>query len=348
MKKSGTIYFMVSPARFFLQNFSKISSLIWLLFIRGIATMLKLINKTGIPPDFLTKRGYKRGGSELIFHSRSLDNEPDELRFESTGTGICMVFNYGGPVVIRSTESDFRILTRQQNILNLDAGTFELSPDGEKNWLIRLITIPSELFEHILRHFQPEKLDLRIRSFDMMFGQNLHIGDEISHNLHAFHAESVLPESAGVYTYGRLLIFLSLQFSQHVTNNKRKSRQLRRTQEATITSKMYHAEQIIRSDFTGRYTLPDLAKLVGTNECYLKKQFKNVFGMPVRAYQRKIKMAKANDLLLNTTLSIDAISAGLGYLHTTHFTAAYKKYYRYTPGEARSRSVGNVPGRPAE
>ncbi len=311
--------------------------------------MLKLISRPGIPPDFLTMRGHKRGVSELIFHSRNLlDNEPDELRFESTGSGICMVFNYGDPVVIRTSESDFKILTRQQNILNLGAGTFEVSPDGEKNWLIRLIVIPSELFEHILRHFQAEKLDLCRSPFGMMFRQNLHIGDEISHNLHAFHAESVLPESVGVYTYGRLLIFLSLQFSQHVINNKRKSRQLRRSQEATITAKMYHAEQIIRSDFTGRYTLQDLAKLVGTNECYLKKQFKNVFGMPVRAYQRKIKMAKVNDLLLNTTTSIEAISAGLGYLHTTHFTAAYKKYYRLTPGEARSRSAGNIPGLPVD
>ncbi len=310
--------------------------------------MLKLVNKPGIPPDFLMERGHKRGVSELIFHSRGLDNEPDGLRFESTGPGICMIFNYGDPVVISTSESNFKILTRQQNILNLGAGTFELSPDGEKSRLIRLIVIPSELFEHILRHFQTEKLDLNRSPFGMMFGQNLHIGDEISHNLHAFHAESVLPESAGVYTYGRLLIFLSLQFSQHVINNKRKSRQLRRAQETTITSKMYHAEQILRSDLTGRYTLPDLAKLVGTNECYLKKQFKSVFGMPVRAYQRKIKMAKANELLLNTTMSIEAISAGLGYLHTTHFTAAYKKYYRLTPGEARSSPTGNIQSLPLE
>ncbi len=298
--------------------------------------MLKLIGKADVPPGFITKRGHKKEVSELIIRSNGSDNGPADLKFASTGRGICMVFNYGAPAVFKTPGSSFEVLTRQQNILNLDTGTFDISQDDAGNWLIRLVVIHTDLFELLLKHFEPGKLNLCRTPFGMMLRQNLHIGNEISHNLHAFHVDSISPESAPVYTYGRLLIFLSLQFSQHVMADTRKSRQPKRTDEAAFTAKMYRAEQIIRSDLTGRYTLPDLAKLVGTNECYLKREFKNVFGMPVRSYQRKIKMEKARDLLLNTSMSIEAIAARMGYIHTTHFTAAFKKYYQATPGESRN------------
>ncbi len=305
--------------------------------------MLTLINKADIAPDFLTEREHKKGVSEMIFRSHGSGNGPAGLSFACTGPGICMIFNFGAPVVFKTPGRNFGVLTRQQNNLNLDTGTFKISTDDSSNWLIRLIVIHPEVFERLLKHFRPGKPDLCRDPFRMMFRQNLHISDEISHNLHAFHAESISPESAPVYTYGRLLIFLSFQFSHHTMSNARKARQPRRTNEATITAKMYRAEQIIRSDFAERYTLPDLAKLIGTNECYLKREFKNVFGLPVRSYQRKIKMEKARDLLLNTSMSIEAISARMGYVHTTHFTAAYKKYYQVTPGETRSRQGEVVP-----
>lgn len=325
-----------------IQNFPKISPLITHLYYhQGTSIMLKLINKADIPPGFITKRRHKKGVSELIIRSDGSDNGPVGLRFAGTERGICMIFNYGAPVTFKTPGNNFEVLTKQQNILNLDTGLFEISQDDADSWLVRLVMIHSDVFDRLLEHFEPGKPDLCRTPFRMMLRQNLHIGNEISHNLHAFHTESISPESAPVYTYGRLLIFLSLQFSQYVMANTRKSRQAELTNEAAITAKMYRAEQIIRSDLTGRYTLPDLAKLVGTNECYLKREFKNVFGMPVRSYQRKIKMEKARDLLLNTSMSIEAISARMGYVHTTHFTAAYKKYYQATPGESRNGSEEN-------
>lgn len=284
--------------------------------------MLKLIHEPDDPPGFLTTRGHKNGVKELVIHSRTIDTGVEELSFSSTGDGICMMFNYGDPVWVRAPGKSYRLLTRQQNILNLTAGTFHLSPVEANSWLIHFVVLPSQVFEHIMRHFQTEKLKLNRKSFRTLFRQNLPIGDEISHNLHAFHAEGILPESVGVYTYGRLLIFLSLQFSQYAMMTTPKSTELKTRD--SLSTKMYRLEKIVRSDFTGRHTLPDLARLVGTNECYLKRQFKSMFGMPVRAYQQKIRMEKANHLLLNTAMSIEDISTRLGYKHTTHFTASYK------------------------
>lgn len=299
---------------------------------------LTLISELDIPQDILTKRAYKNGVSEMVIHSQG--NNLSQLRFTSTASGICMIFNYGDVISVGPRKKQFRIPTKQQNIFNLKAGSLDLWLKDDKNFLIHLIVIPSELFEHILRHLEPEpeKLKLCREPFMMLFSQNLHIGDEIHHNLHAFHVESILPESIRVYIYARLLIFLSLQFSQHVMLNTAKNEEIKNTESLTMTAKMHRVEQIIRSDLTGRHTLHDLAKLIGTNECYLKKDFKDIFGMPVRAYQRKIKMEKANTLLLNTSKSIEVISAQLGYKHITHFTAAYKKYYQMTPGETRRGS----------
>lgn len=295
--------------------------------------MLKLIHKPENPPGFLINREHKKGVRELVINSQASYTDLEELQFSSTGEGICMMFNYGDPVWVRTAGKSYRLLTRQQNILNLTAGSFHLSPVEANNWLIHFVILPSQVFEHIMRHFQTEKLKLNTKPFRMIFRQNLPISEEISHNLHAFHADGILPESLGVYTYGRLLIFLSLQFSQYATLTTPKNKEMKTRD--TLTSKMYHLEKMVRSDFTGQHTLPDLARLVGTNECYLKREFKSMFGMSVRAYQRKIRMEKANHLLLNTAMSIEEISGQLGYKHTTHFTASYKKHYRVTPGEAR-------------
>jgi AraC-like DNA-binding protein len=102
-----------------------------------------------------------------------------------------------------------------------------------------------------------------------------------------------------------------------------------------IIDKMHLARDIVIGKLNNPVSLPDLAKMVSTNECTLKKEFKNVFGTTVFGYIRDIKMEKAKNLLLNPNLSISEISDIIGYKNPQHFTAAFKKQYGKAPSLLR-------------
>ena len=52
----------------------------------------------------------------------------------------------------------------------------------------------------------------------------------------------------------------------------------------TIIDKIHYAKEIILGKLNSPMHLVDLAKVVGTNECTLKKEFKNIFGTTVFGY----------------------------------------------------------------
>ncbi len=75
-----------------------------------------------------------------------------------------------------------------------------------------------------------------------------------------------------------------------------------------------------------------LARMVGTNETYLKKQFKQLFGTSIAQYSMKVRMEKARELL-KQGVPITKVAGLSGYKHTSHFTNAFKKYFGFTPGQ---------------
>ncbi|WP_074407931.1 MULTISPECIES: helix-turn-helix transcriptional regulator [Aquimarina] len=102
-----------------------------------------------------------------------------------------------------------------------------------------------------------------------------------------------------------------------------------------IIDKMHLARDIVVEKLNNPLSLSDLARMVSTNECTLKKEFKNVFGTTVFGYIRDTKMEKAKSLLLNPNLSINEISDIIGYKNPQHFTTAFKKQYGIAPSLLR-------------
>ncbi len=88
---------------------------------------------------------------------------------------------------------------------------------------------------------------------------------------------------------------------------------------------------ILREEWVAPPTISSLAKRVGTNECYLKKGFRNQTGMSIGEYIRKLRMSKALNLLETGNHSITEIAVAVGYTNPSHFSAAFKKFYGETP-----------------
>lgn len=100
-----------------------------------------------------------------------------------------------------------------------------------------------------------------------------------------------------------------------------------------VIDKMYLARDIILGKLNKPLSLSDLAKMVSTNECTLKKEFKNVFGTTVFGYIRNTKMERAKNMLLYENLSVSEISEIVGYKNPQHFTTAFKKQFGVSPSK---------------
>jgi len=81
-------------------------------------------------------------------------------------------------------------------------------------------------------------------------------------------------------------------------------------------------------------SLPELARLSGTNEFKLKNGFKELFNNSVFGYLNDYKLDRAKEMLLCGT-PIKQIVAELGYSSAQHFSLAFKKKYGTTPGKIK-------------
>ncbi len=84
-------------------------------------------------------------------------------------------------------------------------------------------------------------------------------------------------------------------------------------------------------------TREDLAKLIHVTPSYLSHQFKAETSLTLSAYIAKKRCEKAAELLRGTSLTVQDISAHVGYLDSNYFTKVFKNIYRTTPTDYRSQ-----------
>lgn len=104
-----------------------------------------------------------------------------------------------------------------------------------------------------------------------------------------------------------------------------------------LRDKIHDAKDIILSRYHDMPSLHELALMVGTNECTLKKAFKQEFGTTVFQYLFDFRMNLAARYLLDTDWPVSEIGIRLGYDYQSHFCTAFKRKYGMAPMEFRLR-----------
>lgn len=104
-----------------------------------------------------------------------------------------------------------------------------------------------------------------------------------------------------------------------------------------VIKKVYLVERTIKQNLTYNYTVKEHANAVGLNEHILSLEFKRIFGESISVYSKKIKMEEAAKLLINTQCTIYEIAEYIGYKNATHFSAAFKKFYKKSPLQYRNK-----------
>lgn len=140
-----------------------------------------------------------------------------------------------------------------------------------------------------------------------------------------------------LYTQAKVIELLTLQLVQFEEDTS-ESNALKQSD----IDKMMLVKDLISKDFRESFSLSYLSRVAGTNEQYLKKNFKILFGSTVFNYILACKMEKAKELLLHGEYKIADIAELIGYKHATHFTSAFKKFFGYLPQKIKGKLDGIV------
>lgn len=141
----------------------------------------------------------------------------------------------------------------------------------------------------------------------------------LSRNVNPYFVEGLIVECLVNYYYD--------QFKQTLPDNY------------NICRKIFKARTILSENFKNPPTLHQLAAKVGTNECTLKKVFKQMFSVTVFDYLNDLRMSKAAYYLAENELSINDIATMLGFSSQSHFSTAFRKWKGVSPKEYRDNNI---------
>lgn len=100
-----------------------------------------------------------------------------------------------------------------------------------------------------------------------------------------------------------------------------------------------YVEQVkdfIEMNFAHKFSIEDIARLIGLNRSYLCALFTQTTGMSIQDYLIGYRIDRASQLLLNTDLSIGNIARSVGYVDPLLFSKVFKKVKGRSPKLYRS------------
>ncbi len=86
--------------------------------------------------------------------------------------------------------------------------------------------------------------------------------------------------------------------------------------------------------------LAELAAVVGMNQYRFARAFQATTGDSPHKYIMRLRVARAQDLLAGSRLSLGAIAATVGFSSQSHMTLAFQRNLSITPGRYRSQTAG--------
>ncbi len=97
-------------------------------------------------------------------------------------------------------------------------------------------------------------------------------------------------------------------------------------------------EADMRENYKDNLTLKDFGKKYYVNSAYLGQLFKSKYGMSFKAFLHKVRIEKAEELLMNTDMKMYSIAEAVGYKDTDYFINHFIAEKGCTPTKYRKQS----------
>ncbi len=103
--------------------------------------------------------------------------------------------------------------------------------------------------------------------------------------------------------------------------------------------KLLRAIELIESSSEHRTSQRQLARGVSLSERQLERLFRRYLDTTPSRYARDYRLARARDLLRQTSMSVIEVAIACGFTTASHFTKSYRERFGRTPGDDRGVST---------
>ncbi|MBD6617807.1 helix-turn-helix transcriptional regulator [Komarekiella sp. 'clone 1'] len=95
--------------------------------------------------------------------------------------------------------------------------------------------------------------------------------------------------------------------------------------------RIHRAKDILLQNIDNPPSLIELARMVGLNDCTLKRGFRQVFNTTAFGYLHQQRLEKAGQLLAVGEMSIGEVARAIGFADRSYFAAAFRRKYGVNP-----------------
>ncbi len=100
-------------------------------------------------------------------------------------------------------------------------------------------------------------------------------------------------------------------------------------------NRLLRAKEILSNNLENPPSLTELSKQLGLNTTKLKKEFKEVFGLPVFKYLQNERLTTAHNLIRKNEATVQEAAWHVGYDSLSSFSNAFAKKFGYRPSQIK-------------
>ena len=99
--------------------------------------------------------------------------------------------------------------------------------------------------------------------------------------------------------------------------------------------KLNQAKDILLNNLDNPPSLSEISRQIGLNTFKLKKNFKEVFGVPVFKYLQNERLTLAHKMIRNQEATVQEAAWHVGYDSLSSFSNAFEKKFGYRPSQIK-------------
>ncbi|MGB0177764.1 MAG: helix-turn-helix domain-containing protein [Owenweeksia sp.] len=275
------------------------------------------------------------GEDLLCIHTEVQSPGSAPLQTSWSSEAIALTFMLDGKVEVISSPNmaGVQLAHGEHNIYRTN--TFErklmLRP-GKDSFRMLSVLLPVEAFKSLLHPAYDSHNSMIYRleqgNSGFLLDKNLTVSPALAQLLDTFQQPPSDPALQYLFFKSRILELLMLQLEQV---DQSFCRQFRDDCEMARMKPLLLAKQILEEQLINPPHIPELAKMAGTNEYDLKRNFKETWGHTIFGYVTELRMKKAWHYLEKEGKTVSETAHLVGYKNPQHFTVAFKKKFGILP-----------------
>lgn len=276
-------------------------------------------------------------GNGIAVFVRSFIPQRDFILVEDCNVaGASLIFNLGSNINFIYKDKKEYLLKKNHFIIGLSSSDFYVEvPLKRKEPLIEFaIGIKEELFlkltdsiENIEEYMKKAHAqsyfilkDLQIDTLQLELFEYFKDEDTFEDILKTIYLES---KATNLIHYTIEKIAKSLNTALSINNINR-------------IASLQRAKEIIIQEYDSNLSIKEISYKSAINECYLKKDFKEYYGMTILEMLQKRRLEVAKELLKDD-FSVKEVSLKVGYKHVGYFSKLFLDYYGVSPSVYRKQ-----------